>query len=186
MTGGKSIFHSFAKCQLPFDDVLLAKMCKNSEIFIFLALVSCVVANYNGPFILWGREELKKFDVPALQGLDDTILRNIYSESPAIILFVRNGSTRFNEENFPTFKDLLQKNKYVYLTQHWLPSDPIDYNVNAEVSETKPIVYHIFIDFFPKLTTLTLRVSRDTHPKIAPIYRRMCFSRICFGCDIGR
>lgn len=98
--------------------------------------MSCAVANYNGPFILWGRDELKKIDVSALQGLDDTILRNIYSESPAIILFVRNASNRFNEENFPTFKDLLQKNKYVYLTQHWLPSDPIDYNINAEASKT--------------------------------------------------
>lgn len=136
---GKSIFHSVTSVRLGSTCcVFLAiKMDKKLNIFCFLAFVSCAAANYNGPFILWGREELKKIDVSALQGLDDTILRNIYSESPAIILFVRNASNRFNEENFPTFKDLLQKNKYVYLTQHWLPSDPIDYNVNAEASKPK-------------------------------------------------
>lgn len=111
-------------------------MYKKLNILCLLAsLVSCTLANYNGPFILWGRDELKKIELSALEGLDDTILRNIYSESPAIILFVRNASSRFNEENFPTFKELLQKNKYVYLTQHWLPSDPLDFNVNAEVNE---------------------------------------------------
>lgn len=134
---GKLIFLSFA-CVSSHSTcgVLLPKMYRNSNFIYFLAFMSCAVANYNGPFILWGRDELKKIDVSALQGLDDTILRNIYSESPAIILFVRNASNRFNEENFPTFKDLLQKNKYVYLTQHWLPSDPIDYNINAEASKT--------------------------------------------------
>lgn len=137
---GKSIFHSFASVSSGATcSCKSAKMSKKFNIFYLLAFVSCAVANYNGPFILWGREELKKIDVSALQGLDDTILRNIYAESPAIILFVRNASNRFNEENFPTFKDLLQKNKYVYLTQHWLPSDPIDYNINAEASEMKSL-----------------------------------------------
>lgn len=96
-------------------------------------VISLVCANYNGPFVLWGREELKNADVSSLSEIDDTFLRNIYSESPAIILFIRNSSTRLNEENFPIFKDLLQKTNYIYLTQHWLPSDPVDYNVNAEV-----------------------------------------------------
>lgn len=97
-------------------------------------LSSSVLANYNGPFIIWGRKELKSVEISSLQGLDDTFLRNIYAEAPAVILFVRNGSSRLSEENFPTFKNLLQKTDYIYLTQHWLSSDPLDYNVNAEVS----------------------------------------------------
>lgn len=109
-------------------------MFKILNVFHFIGIISCVFATYNGPFILWGRDELKNVDVSALEGLDDKFLRNIYAESPAIILFVRNASNRLSDENFPTFKNLLQKNKYVYLTQHWLPSDPVDYNVNAEVS----------------------------------------------------
>lgn len=94
---------------------------------------SSVLANYNGPFIMWGRKELKNIEISSLQELDDTLLRNIYAEAPAIILFVRNGSSRLSEENFPTFKNLLQKTDYIYLTQHRLPSDPLDHNVNAEV-----------------------------------------------------
>lgn len=101
-------------------------------LFLF-EIISLVCANYNGPFVLWGRDELKNADISSLKEIDDTFLRNIYSDSPAIILFVRNASTRLSGENFPIFKDLLDKTNHIYLTQHYLTSDPVDYNVNAEV-----------------------------------------------------
>lgn len=106
------------------------------NIFGFLLISTGVLANYHGPFVMWGRKQLKNIKISSLQGLDDTILRNIYSETPAIILFVRNGSSRLSEENFPMFKNLLHKTNYLYLPQHWLPSDPVDYNVNAEVNDS--------------------------------------------------
>lgn len=109
-----------------------------SSSLCFISIISICSANYHGPFIMWGREDLKNVEISALQGLDDTTLQNIYTESSAIILFVRNSSMQLSEENFPSFKNLLNENKYyVYLTQHWLPSDPMDYNVNTEVSKNQ-------------------------------------------------
>lgn len=100
-----------------------------------LIITTTVLANYHGPFIMWGRKELKNIEISSLQGLDDSILRNIYSEAPAIILFVRNGTSRLSDENFPMFQNLIKKTKFIYLPQHWLSSDPVDYNVNAEVNK---------------------------------------------------
>lgn len=102
-------------------------------IFELFGILTFVCANYNGPFILWGRKELNNVRVSSLSALDEENLRNIYAETPAIILFVRNASNRLSEENFPVFKDLLQTTSYVYLPQHRLPLDPVDYNLNAEV-----------------------------------------------------
>lgn len=102
-------------------------------IFELFVVITYVAASYNGPFILWGRKELNNLEVSSLNDLDEKFLRDIYAESPAIILFVRNASSRLNEENFPIFKELLQKTKYIYLAQHRLPVDPVDYNLNGEV-----------------------------------------------------
>lgn len=99
------------------------------------SILTFACAYYNGPFILWGRKELNDIDVNSLNDLNEKLLRDIYSESPAIILFVRNASSRLNEENFPIFKDLIEKTKHIYLTQHQLSSDPVDYNLNAEVCQ---------------------------------------------------
>lgn len=109
-------------------------MSKLIQFHYILSLISFALANYNGPFLLWGRDELKNIDVSALQSLDDGILQNIYSEAAAIILFVRNTSNRLNEDNFPTFRRLVHSNSYIYLTQYSLSSNPVDFNINAEVS----------------------------------------------------
>lgn len=112
--------------------------------FLVLSCISSsALANYNGPFLLWGRGELKNTAVSTLAAIDEKVLQNIYSESSAIILFVRNASSRLSEENYPTFHNLVKANPYVYLTQHWLPTDPVDFNVNAEVSSTSAILSNI-------------------------------------------
>lgn len=109
-------------------------MLKLSQIIVLTVTISSGFANYHGPFLLWGRDELKNLRSGTLRELDDKVLRNIYSDSPAIILFMRNASSDLNEANFPSLQNLLQNNKYLYVPQRWLPSDPMDYNVNAEVS----------------------------------------------------
>lgn len=111
-------------------------MFKLIHYYYILSIISCVLANYNGPFLLWGRDELQNIDVSALQSVDDRILQNIYSDASAIVLFVRNASGRLSEENFPEFRKLVQSNSYVYLTQQSLSTNPVDFNVNAEVSDT--------------------------------------------------
>lgn len=97
------------------------------------ALISTIKASYNGPFVLWGRDELSHIKVNALTEVDEKFLRDIYSDSSAIILFVRNATNHLTEENFPIYKDLLSKTSYAYLTQQHLGLDPMEFNLNAEV-----------------------------------------------------
>lgn len=103
------------------------------RIFGLLASITSIRAAYNGPFVLWGRDELSLAKVNPMSQLNEKILRDIYSDSSAIILFVRNASTHLKEDNFPIFKDLLSKTSYVYLAQDHLGVDPMEFNLNAEV-----------------------------------------------------
>lgn len=99
----------------------------------FSSLISLITASYNGPFILWGRDELSRANGNSLNELDNKFLHGIYSDSSAIILFVRNASSHLREDNFPIFKDVLAKTSYVYLPQQHLGVDPMEFNLNAEV-----------------------------------------------------
>lgn len=100
---------------------------------VFISLISVITASYNGPFILWGRDELSRANGNSLNELDNKFLHDIYSDSSAIILFVRNASNHLKEDNFPIFKDLLSKTSFVYLPQQHLGVDPMEFNLNAEV-----------------------------------------------------
>lgn len=102
----------------------------------WFALFVTIKASYNGPFVLWGRDELSQINGNSLSEIDEKFLRDIYSDSSAIILFVRNASNHLNEENFPIFKDLLSKTSYAYLTQQHLGLDPMEFNLNAEVFDS--------------------------------------------------
>lgn len=103
-----------------------------SVIGIF-GLITSIEASYNGPFVLWGRDELSHISVNSLTKVDEKFLHDIYSDSSAIILFVRNASTHLTEENYPMFKDLLSKTSYAYVAQQHLGLDPMEFNLNAEV-----------------------------------------------------
>lgn len=100
---------------------------------VLSSLITLIAARYNGPFILWGRDELSRANGNSLNELDKKFLHHIYADSSAIILFVRNASTHLKEDNFPIFKDLLSKTSYVYLPQQHLGVDPMEFNLNAEV-----------------------------------------------------
>ncbi|XP_058057298.1 uncharacterized protein LOC131208532 [Anopheles bellator] len=90
-------------------------------------------AYYSGPFLFWGLSDLKDLQTPALAGLDDTVLRDLYSNAAAVVVFLRNGTTKLSEDNFPTFKRIIDKYDFVYSPQQMLSSNPLDYNVNAEI-----------------------------------------------------
>lgn len=100
----------------------------------WFALIVSITASYSGPFVLWGRDELAQLNGNSLMEIDVKFLSEIYSDSSAIILFVRNASNQLNEENFPIFKDLLSKTSYAYLPQQHLGLDPMEFNLNAEVN----------------------------------------------------
>uniref|UniRef100_A0A182QRR7 Vacuolar H+ ATPase AC45 accessory subunit n=1 Tax=Anopheles farauti TaxID=69004 RepID=A0A182QRR7_9DIPT len=96
-------------------------------------LVQSSSAYYSGPFLFWGLDDLKDLQSPALVELDDKMLRDLYSNAAAVVVFLRNGTTKLTEDNFPTFKRIVEKYEFMYSPQQMLSSNPLDYNVNAEV-----------------------------------------------------
>uniref|UniRef100_A0AAG5CUD1 Vacuolar H+ ATPase AC45 accessory subunit n=1 Tax=Anopheles atroparvus TaxID=41427 RepID=A0AAG5CUD1_ANOAO len=106
------------------------------QLLALLAVVALVPqsgAYYSGPFLFWGLDDLKDVQTPALAGLDDKALRDLYANAAAVVVFLRNGTTKLTEDNFPTFKRIVEKYEFVYSPQQMLSSNPLDYNVNAEI-----------------------------------------------------
>ncbi|XP_058130702.1 uncharacterized protein LOC131287893 [Anopheles ziemanni] len=97
------------------------------------ALVQHSGAYYSGPFLFWGLDDLKDVQTSALAGLDDKALRDLYANAAAVVVFLRNGTTKLSEDNFPTFKRIVEQYAFVYSPQQMLSSNPLDYNVNAEI-----------------------------------------------------
>lgn len=105
-----------------------------SELLIIFSIITNTFASINGPFLFWGVDDVRKFKLnSALESLDDQLLRDLYADSTAVILFLRNSSSRLSEQNYPAFKKIIDKYQWAYIPQNRLPSEPIDYNINAEV-----------------------------------------------------
>jgi hypothetical protein len=117
----------------------------------FVAL-STVSASYSGPFLFWGVDHLNDMKIPTMQGkipfllhifhetetqnisaIDDKVLRDIYSGATSIAVFIRNATTKLNYESFPRLSEIIGTSEWLYLPQEMLSSDPLEYNVNAEV-----------------------------------------------------
>lgn len=95
----------------------------------------CVVAraNYQGPYLFWGLPRLAELENSALNGLDEELLKDIYTEASAIMIFVKNSSHPMTSEHFPSLENLLADRKSAYMTQSVLIYDPSDLNVQTEV-----------------------------------------------------
>jgi hypothetical protein len=65
------------------------------------------------------------------------VLRDIYSGASSIVVFIRNSTTELNYENFPRLAEIIGTTEWLYLPQNQLSSDPLEYNVNAEVRFSK-------------------------------------------------
>lgn len=110
------------------------KMKLQCVLLLALIFISNTLASINGPFLFWGVDDLRKFKLnSALESLDDQLLRDLFTESTAIFLFLRNTTSKLNDRNYPTFKKIVDKNQWAYIPQNSLLSNPVDYNVNAEV-----------------------------------------------------
>lgn len=68
---------------------------------------------------------------------------------------MKNETTKLNYANFPKLSELIQKNSWLYLTQKALSSDPLDFNVNAEVHH---LAIHAFIKNICQLITFLFQV----------------------------
>ncbi|XP_055551449.1 uncharacterized protein LOC129733893 [Wyeomyia smithii] len=104
------------------------------KIIVLLGTLLCSAsAHYGGPFLFWGVDDLKDVEVPALEEFDDKFLRDLYSNSAAVVVFLRNGTAKLSEDNYPSFRRIVERHQYVYSPQEALSSNPMDYNVNAEI-----------------------------------------------------
>lgn len=103
------------------------------SVFTVINLCLCVSAKYNGPYFMWGIDSLKTVKLNGLESIDDQVLRDLYSEASAIIVFLRNCSIELTADNYPSLKSLTTKSPWTYTTQKWLSADPINYNVNTEI-----------------------------------------------------
>lgn len=104
-----------------------------SSLLLVGSVLGNAFAHYSGPFLFWGVNDLKDVDVSALEGLDDKFLRDLYSNAAAVVVFLRNGTAKLTDDNFPGFRRIIEKHEYVYSPQQGLSSNPLDYNVNAEI-----------------------------------------------------
>ena len=65
-------------------------------------------------------------------GINDNVLRKVYSDSSVILVFLKNSSTQLNQENFPKLSEIVESSQWFFSHQERLSSDPME-NVNAEV-----------------------------------------------------
>lgn len=72
--------------------------------------------------------------------IDDKMLRDIYTGASSIVVFIRNSTNKLNYENFPRLSEIIGTSEWLYLPQDSLSSNPLEYNVNAEVGKTKIIL----------------------------------------------
>lgn len=105
-----------------------------NSLLVLLVVVNYGSCHYSGPFLMWGIEELTKLQGPSLSNVDDEALKSIYSNATAIVIFLRNSTTKLNQENFPRLSEMVGNKNWLYLPQNDLLSDPLDHNIYTEVS----------------------------------------------------
>lgn len=110
---------------------------------VFVA-INMVCGSYKEPFLLWGTEKLSEIKTSSLSDMTEKYLIDLYNESPTIIVFIRNMSTKISDENFPIFKDILLKTKHKYITYHQFNLDPVKYNSYTKVSVKSCKVKNIY------------------------------------------
>lgn len=102
-------------------------------VIIGVFLIQSAWGFLNGPFVFFGHSKLAEMKSSALVEPDKQFLIDLYNKAPAIIVFTRDLSSKFNGSEFVTFKDLLSETNHAYITNHQLNVDPIEYNTNTEV-----------------------------------------------------
>lgn len=100
---------------------------------VLFSVLTLSFANYNGPYLFWGLPRLETLENSALNGLDEELLKDMYSEASAIIIFVKNSSHPMTSEHYPSLEGLLADRKSAYMSQSVLIYDPMDLNTHTEV-----------------------------------------------------
>lgn len=103
------------------------------RILCILPLLALAAADYTGPYLFWGLPRLETLENSALNGLDEEVLKDVYSEASAVIIFVKNSSHAMTSEHYPSLENLLADRKSAYMSQSVLIYDPMDLNMHTEV-----------------------------------------------------
>lgn len=103
------------------------------QLSVLFSVLTLAFANYNGPYLFWGLPRLDTLENSALNGLDEELLKDMYSEASAIIIFVKNSSHPMTSEHYPSLENLLADRKSAYMSQSVLIYDPMDLNTHTEV-----------------------------------------------------
>ncbi|XP_043065069.1 uncharacterized protein LOC108099332 [Drosophila ficusphila] len=99
-----------------------------------LALGSCS-ASISGPFILWGNPRVSGLQPQALVDSNsrELPLTQLFTEAKAIVVFIRNSTSRLEGTKYPKFQNLVKSAAWTYLPQRRLAAEPFGLNANIEV-----------------------------------------------------
>lgn len=101
---------------------------------IITSIIGCInPLELNGPFLLWGNENLQKLKSPALSEINESALISTFSEFDLTLLFQKERSLKLNNKNFPCLNQLIENNTWSFLNQHILPIDLLDYALDVEI-----------------------------------------------------
>ncbi|KAH8382279.1 hypothetical protein KR009_002673 [Drosophila setifemur] len=99
-----------------------------------LAFTSCT-ASISGPFIFWGTSGVTEVQPQALVDSSsvELSLTQLFSEAKAIVVFVRNATSRLEGTKYPLFQNLVKSGPWTYLPQRNLAAEPFGHNANIKV-----------------------------------------------------
>ncbi|KAH8359273.1 hypothetical protein KR093_005529 [Drosophila rubida] len=102
---------------------------------LFVSLVISCSASISGPYLFWGHDKVFNLQPQAL--VDATTkeqpLTQLFKDAKAIIIFVRNTTSRLEGTKYPKFQNLVKNSAWAYLPQRNLAAEPYSFNANIEV-----------------------------------------------------
>ncbi|EDW14353.1 uncharacterized protein LOC6572786 isoform X1 [Drosophila mojavensis] len=102
---------------------------------VLISLALGCSAAISGPYLFWGHDKVFNLQPQALVDASsrEQPLTQLFKDVKAIIIFVRNSTSRLEGTKYPKFENLVKNNAWTYLPQRNLPVEPYSYNANIEV-----------------------------------------------------
>ncbi|SPP89942.1 uncharacterized protein LOC117591464 [Drosophila guanche] len=102
---------------------------------ILLGLVYSCSATISGPFLFWGHDKVSTLKTQALveAGSREESLTQLFGEAKAIVVFMRNTTSRLEGIKYPRFQNLVKSCTWTYLPERSLATEPFGRNAKIEV-----------------------------------------------------
>lgn len=108
-----------------------------SKIILLILFLSVCRAktSFHGPFILWGiTAPIDNSEIVTLKPFNNNILQKYFTKADKIMILLKSDSIRLEEKLFSKTRHILRRNRFIYLPQDVLPSDPYNFTKNIYVS----------------------------------------------------